>query len=731
MRRPTLATVARAAALLCAASPFAVHAQEVLAAADSVVITGKAQGNGAAATTAPSQNTLEARSAQSAVSDAYIRNFTSPIADYTQVIASTPGTFSYSPNGVGLGDTKITLRGLSDSFMVYTFDGIPFNDTNGVSHHSWAFFPSQFLGGVVVDRGPGTAATIGQATFGGSAALQSRSLGSAQRTSLSATVGTWSTQVLGLEHETGAMGADGQSRLLFNVQGMKSDGYQTFNQQDRQTISGKFQTALGRDTTLTLFGSYLNLSNNTPNTKGVSRANHDAGNDRVLLSGDPARADYFGYNFYHLYTDFVYAGIDSDLGGGWKLEDKVYTYQYHNKQNYNGATISSSSAVDKLNSYVTSGNLLRVSQDSAAGTLRLGVWFDRADSFRYQIPSDPRTWVDQSAPNFSETYITTTWQPYVEYEWRLTEVFKVTAGLKYASYQQDFVHLQDNGGAVGTLGGTFNKATGTITGGAASLANSVRYTDALPSLDLHYLLAPNWSLYLQAAMGDEIPSTSVFDVKNARVSPTPKATRAKTIQLGTVWSSPQASISADVYRSRLEGAYTALPPDAAGNVGYVLSGTQVNQGLELEGNIALGGGLGLYASGTVGSLKYANGQWVAGAPRDTQTLGLSYQQGPWAMNLSVNRVGKMFNDAKDGTHEAFVIDPVVLTNLYVNHTVALHSTLVKRLKLQWGVNNLMNRHSIVGIASPVAGSNSAKPNVADLLTVLPARSMSLTATLDF
>ena len=127
----------------------------------------------AAAQHAPSQSSLSARSAQSEVSDEFIRNFTSPISDYTQVVEMSPGMYSYTPNGIGLGDTKITMRGVGDGNAVISFDGIPFNDTNGVSHHSWVFFPEQFIGGTVVDRSPGSAATIGQAAFAGNIMLLS------------------------------------------------------------------------------------------------------------------------------------------------------------------------------------------------------------------------------------------------------------------------------------------------------------------------------------------------------------------------------------------------------------------------------------------------------------------------------------------------------------------------------------------------------------------------------
>jgi iron complex outermembrane receptor protein len=128
--RKSVLTLSRAVALLCIAAPGFSQAQVEL---KPVEISGAKQ-TLQAADTALSQSTLEARSAQSIVSDEFIRNYTSPVADYTQALTMTPGVFGYTANGVGLGDSKITMRGLSDSFMVISFDGIPFNDTNGVRH---------------------------------------------------------------------------------------------------------------------------------------------------------------------------------------------------------------------------------------------------------------------------------------------------------------------------------------------------------------------------------------------------------------------------------------------------------------------------------------------------------------------------------------------------------------------------------------------------------------------
>jgi iron complex outermembrane receptor protein len=136
-------------------------------------------------------------------------------------------------------------------------------------------------------------------------------------------------------------------------------------------------------------------------------------------------------------------------------------------------TTANQTAVDKLNSYRTSGNLLRLSNESSTGTFRTGLWSDYAKSYRFQVPANPLTWQDNAVPNFSETYQTTTLQPFAEFEFKVTDDLTITPGVKYAFYHQHFNHLADNGGAVGNLNG------------APSVTNTVSYHDVLPSLDLH------------------------------------------------------------------------------------------------------------------------------------------------------------------------------------------------------------------------------------------------------
>src|SRR5262249_10116106 len=274
----------------------------------------------------------------------------------------------------------------------------------------------------------------------------------------------------------------------------------------------------------------MQLTSNTPNQKGATRAQIAQFGDNFLMSGDPSSPLYYGYNFYNIPTNFEYVGLRTMLGGGWSIDDKVYYMRYHNKQNYNGLTsISATSATDKLNSYWKWGNLLPVSYVNERGMLRTGLWSEYASTDRYQTPSDPRTWVDAALPNFHEMFGTTTLQPFADYSWRAASNLTVTPGPQESYYQQDFTQFADT-----------RKNSGNLNG-APSIQHAAEYHSWLPSLDMHALLRQNWSAYAQYGKGQNIPPTSVFDVRNAQVGTLPQPVLTDTYQVGTVIKSHRAT----------------------------------------------------------------------------------------------------------------------------------------------------------------------------------------------
>ena len=668
----------------------------------------------AAAVAAPSQASLTAHSAQSLISNEYIRNYTSPISDYSQVLQMAPGTFSVSSNGPGLGDTKTFFRGFKDGQYSMTYDGIPFNDTNDPTHHSWVFFPAQTIGSTVFDRSPGAASSIGPSTYGGSVSLISRSLGSDRLLNGTVSYGSFNTRMFDVDYNTGRFGADGRSRFMFDAHDMRSDGYQTFNFQQRDAFSAKYSYQSSANTSVTAFSSIMHLESNTPNQKGSTRQQIQQFGDNFLMTDDPSSPLYYKFNFYSIPTDFEYVGVRTLFGSGWSIDNKTYTMRYYNKQNYNGlTTISATSATDKLNSYRKYGNNLPVTYVSERGIFRTGLWSEYASTDRYQTPSDPRTWIDAALPNFHEMFGTTTLQPYAEYELRVASNLTVTPGVKYAYYRQDFTQFADNGKTVGNLNG------------AASVNHVADYHATLPSVDAHLLVQPYWSMYAQYGRGQNIPPTSVFDVKNAQVGTLPRPILTDTVQVGSVWKSRRATLDVDFYRINFQSDYSSTFDMTTGDTIYFLNGESVTQGVEAESTILVGRGVALYLNATRGTAKYTDSHlWVQNAPSDTETIGVTYNLGSWNVGLFSKRIGDMWND-NGSAHQAIPIDPFDITNLFVNYTVRGSSRLAQS-RIRFAVNNLTDSHAITAVTAASARSNA--PNAADVLTLMSGRSVTVAFT---
>jgi len=671
----------------------------------------------AAAVAAPSQGSLTARSAESLISAEYIRNYTSPFSDYSQVLQMAPGTFSVSANGPGLSDTKTFYRGFKDGQYSMTFDGIPFNDTNDPTHHSWVFFPATTIGSTVFERSPGSAASIGPSTYGGSVNMLSRSLTPDTEVAGTVSYGSFNTRLFDGEVDSGKFGPGGKMRLLVEGHEMKSDGYQTFNYQDRKAFSAKFQYNLSDATSLTAFSSVMQLNSNTPNQKGSTRAQIAQFGDNFLMSDDPSSPLYYKFNYYSIPTHFEYLGVKTSLGNGWTIDDKVYTMRYYNKQNYNGVTsITTTSATDKLNSYWKVGNNLPISKTTSNGVFRAGLWTEYASTDRYQAPSDPRTWIDAALPNFHEMFGTTTVQPYVEYGWRATSNFTITPGIKYAHYSQDFTQFADNGKTVGSLSG------------ALYTQHAVDYSTWLPSIDAHYLVQPYWSLYGQYGKGQNIPPTSIFDVKGALVATLPKPILTDTVQFGSVWKSSRATLDLDYYHINFQNDYSSTTDPVSGETLYFLASDSTTQGVEAESTLLVGYGFAVYLNATAGTAKYNDTQqWVQNAPKDTETIGLTYNMGSWNVGLFNKRVGEMWQD-NGAAHQAVAIDPFNITNLFVNYQLRGGSVL-QNTRIRFAVNNLTDSHAITGITPASAASNL--PAAGDILTLMSGRSVSVSLTIGY
>jgi iron complex outermembrane recepter protein len=272
----------------------------------------------------PSQQPLDAIQPASVVSDKVLRDVTLPTSDYNEAGKYTPGFVSNNANGP-LGDSKSSWRGFKDGQFNITFDGIPFGDANNPSHHSAAYFPGTFLGGVVIDRGPGAASQAGYATFGGTMALSSRQLKDKMSTEIEGSYGNYGTYSGAVTQQTGLIG--GNTRAMAQYSYQKTDGALDFGHVDTSNFLLKLDTKINDNWKLTLFGTlgyeYYNQTN------ALTWAQFQTyGRKYGTLNMDRTNQGFVPFNDTEKRTDMVYAKLDGKLGYGITVSNTTYTYAY-------------------------------------------------------------------------------------------------------------------------------------------------------------------------------------------------------------------------------------------------------------------------------------------------------------------------------------------------------------------------------------------------------------------
>ena len=832
---PGFATVTHKGVQVAAGQPSSLtFTLEIASTTADVTVEADATGSVAAAL-APMDALLSETSPRTEINSAMIQNFMSPIADFGEAVQMAPGTFTTSSDGVGLGQSKTYFRGFPDGDYDIDFDGIPFYDTNTPTHHSWAFFPAQAIGGVDFDRSPGTASTIGPTPFGGSIHLLSKDLSPLNNLRLAFAGGSFNTFLYDVQYDSGSFGPGHKFNLTMDVHHMQSHGYQSLNNQNQNAGDIKVEYKLTGKTTITGYSGVVWADANTPNFAatrcqmyGTSTAytgcySTVSGATNVLLPYTGAGINFLltnpsdpllyldtTYNWYHVPTDFEYVGAHSELGKGFVLDIKPYTYNYDNSEKYSNATtitelskINGSTnylglavapcntivtskkgvsalpcAVDKYNSYRKYGETSELSQTSKYGIFRAGMWYEWANTNRHQYPTDPlNNWTDQTLPNFAETFVTNSYQPFAEYLWHATSKLSLTPGIKFAYYTIGTKQMADDGKTIGCfVAGVCNPLTNPLINPNAFVANGGNYFAALPSGSLNYRIRSNWSAYFQGATGSIVPPSSVFDYSQGTagtlipVKTLPPQQKNLTYQGGTVVKLKYITFDVDYFNIHFDNSYSTYTDPSTGEPINYAQPASVSQGFEFEGNVSLTHGLGLYINDSYVKAQYygsinvpcitgatgctsstaqldvttPSGLNVASTPSDIETEGVTYQHKGWDAAFFDKRIGSQWQDV-GAYHNQYQVSPFNLANAFVNYTIRSGGRF-DQTKLRLTFNNLFNSSSITGIsfANSVTGQtlsqngttytdpfNIVAPLVIsgqDNVSVLSARSIMLSVT---
>ncbi|MGG6461599.1 TonB-dependent receptor [Solilutibacter silvestris] len=588
-----------------------------------------------ASSLSPSQADLDIMQPKSTVSLDWISNHTAPTADYATIANITPGMSNISVAGPGLGEAKqTTLRGFNDNQYNVTYDDIPFGDTNDFSHHSSSYFPAKMIGEVSVDRGPGGASQLGEATFGGTIALRSKDPRDTFSFTPTLTYGSYGTELYHFELNTGRFSDSQDSgKLIASAQYNSTDTYRTNSPMSRRTTYFKYVQPVGSRTELTFLSNHNGIRFNNPDKTTLTQDQINMLGRNFGLNNDPTSTDCACYNYQTKRTDLEYFGIDSALTDRWHLSNKLYTYAYANDSHeapYVGTKASKTNmgGYDKVNNYRAWGDVLTLSYDTASGQFRTGLWHERTSNDRSSIALDYGNGgaidVDPKKPllngqSSAYKYVMRDWltvnQLFAEYEWRVTPALTVTPGVRGLQVKRE-------------IEAPINQTTRT------PLNYDQTWSRALGFLGANYAFTQTWSAYGQVAQGFLTPNLNQFYVPNPAENKT-RPQETMNYQFGTVFRNERIVADADVYYIDYKNyPISAVDPVTKDPVFYLAQGATM-RGAEIEGSFLIARGLSLFANASTIDARFKNSHLrIPNVPSSTAAIGLNYQQGGFSASLN-------------------------------------------------------------------------------------------------
>ncbi|WP_201314327.1 TonB-dependent receptor [Dyella sp. EPa41] len=686
----------------------------------------KANATGSAILQAPTQADLAITQPQSIIGLDWISNHVSPTADYATIAAIAPGVTNVSPAGPGLGESKqMTLRGFNDNQYNVTYDGIPFGDTNDFSHHTSSYFPAKMLGQVLIDRGPGSASTIGQATFGGTVALSSKDPTDTFSFIPTQSFGSYSTSLTHLEVNSGKLDDLGGGKFIASAQYMDTDTAKTNGDMSRKTGYIKYVQPIGESTEISFLSNYNYIRFNNPNLSSLTLQQIDQLGRNFGLNEDRASVNCACYNYQTKQTDLEYLGVRSALSENWSLDNKVYTYAYDNTSHespYVGTKASPTNmgGYVKINNYRAWGDTLQVVYADDHGQFRTGGWYEYTNNSRSSVaidygrdgaidvkPGASTFGTFNSKGVYSGPYKYTmkdqlhTGQLYAEYQWYAADGLSITPGVKYFNVTRD-------------IQAPINQTTKT------PLYYSQNWDKTLGYLTANYLLREDWSIYGTVAQGFLTPNLNQFYVPDPTANNT-SPTQTMNYQFGTVYKTDRFNADADVYFINYKNyQFSTTVPGTTEAVYYLARGAYI-KGIEGQATYYVGGGASVFANGSLQDAYFKGSNLdMPNVPERTAAIGVLYEQGGFFASLYDKYSGsqKAYNSSFNPDVASSVTSTIGTSGYWqaamsLGYGQNLTGSVIKSYKIRLQVDNLFDAHNLV--------INSVSGNVGSYY-VLPGRS---------
>ncbi len=729
-----------------------------------IIVTGSRT-----AESAPITASLTTTQPQSAVSRDYIDNATAT-SDFNELIALTPGvSISGAGNGYGLGETKATIRGFQDGEYNVTYDSIPFADTNNPTHHSTSFFPSNTIETVVVDRGPGNASQLGQASFGGNINMYSRGVKDEMGGQVEAILGNWNTFVARAELQSGTIDSLGGTRIVVTGQYLRSDGALTYSPVGSKNLYAKAVVPIGSANTLTVMSTWnrnyyyqsdvLKGATCGSATKGIAGfANAAVGPDGSALtqlsgencaassnvgvygrnyglSNDPTQQDYWKYNRTDKTTDFSYLRLQSDLGSGFSMDNRAYMYGYTNNTwsgntgnvvtGFSGAGTPASPykavagpATDilgysKMNKYRVLGYIGQLNYDFSMGKIRVGGWYEQAATDRHLIDFDLTTGTPSYNEKFNNGNGTSAQNALPPISQANLSYVQHSTWNQYQLFGEfEFRPIASLSITPGVKYVHFNRSIDAAVNQKTRLPldTSATWTKTLPFLTINWQAMTNWSFYGQYAQGMYVPDLSSFYSSSGQLSTALDSLKPQTTtnyQIGTVWHGNKISIDADGYIINVNNKIGTCTTVGCDTTLLVNIGQVRYKGVEGQVSYMPVTGLTLFANGSYNEARsVTTGAQIAKAPFSTAAAGFIYRNGGFRLSFNQKYTGPQYATEFNGNPNL----RLYRIKPYSIGDFAISQEIGKNLRLGVTVNNVFNSRAVTSIANSSSGAPTVTIN---------------------
>jgi iron complex outermembrane receptor protein len=676
---------------------------------------------------APVTASLQATQPQSIVSRSFIEDSLPATADFNQIALISPSVSNTgSANGSGLSESKAQIRGFQDGEYNVTYDGVPFGDTNDPTHHSNTFFPSNTIETLIVDRGPGNASQLGQATFGGNINLFSRATRKYASVEMKGTYGSFNTYLLRGLVQSGAIEKLGGTEIALSGQHVASDGARTFSPFKSNNIFGKVMIPIGPNARLTLLATYNENTFNQPDNDGATLSQIAQFGKYFSLNNDPSSQTYYKYNRTHKTTDFEVAKFEATLAPWATFENRAYTYSYDNETlSGNDVTLFATATVaqivtanvvtltpeakavtgvpgyTKTDKYRVFGDIAKTRIDFGFGAITAGAWLEWSNTYRQQRDVDlvtgGRNYIEKAVADpiskaatpqdikFDQNSHTNHTEEFVELELRPISGLKITPGFKHVDFNRQ-------------IDAQYNQTT------RYAQKQSNTYTANLPFATINYAVTPQVSVYAQYARGFLAPPLSVLYVANPGLS-TVAPERSTNYQAGAVYHGSNLSLDVDVYKIDFTNKFTSVVSTVPGEgTVFFNQGAVQYKGVEGQITYAFPIGVAVFANGSRNYAKTDNPgmirQQVAKAPEWTAAGGILYKHGPIRFSLIDKWVGKQFFIAPGGSiAPGNAYDNPVYQSRGYNSAILSARYDIGPMRIGVEVNNLLNSKRVTSIST--------------------------------